>query len=84
MKKKSLYEVIYDDLLEQIAPDVTLEEDHPTTLSGWIVDQIERIPEAGESFELNGLQIRILSMDEHVIKRVEIRIPKKVEEETKE
>ena len=73
-----------DDLLEQIAPDVTLEEDHPTTLSGWIVDQIERIPEAGESFELNGLQIRILSMDEHVIKRVEIRIPKKVEEETKE
>ncbi len=73
-----------DDLLEQIAPDVTLEEDHPTTLSGWIVDQIERIPEAGESFELDGLQIRVLSMDEHVIKRVEIRIPKKVEEETKE
>lgn len=68
-----------DDLLEQIAPDVTLEEDHPTTLSGWIVDQIERIPEAGESFELNGLSIKVLAMDEHVIKRVEIRVPQKAE-----
>ena len=68
-----------DDLLEQIAPDVTLEEDHPTTLSGWIVDQIERIPEAGECFELNGLSIKVLAMDEHVIKRVEIRVPQKAE-----
>ncbi len=63
------------DLLEQIAPDVELEEDHPTTLSGWIVDQIERIPEAGEEFELGGLLVKILEMDEHVIKRVEIRVP---------
>lgn len=68
-----------DDLLEQIAPDVTLEEDHPTTLSGWIVDQIERIPEAGESFELEGLSIKVLAMDEHVIKRVEIHVPQKTE-----
>lgn len=64
-----------DDLFEQIAPDIDLPEDHPTTLSGWIIDQIQRIPEAAEQFTLEGLEIKIISMDEHVIETVEITVP---------
>ena len=70
-----------EDLLELIAPEIELPEEHPTTLSGWIIDLLQRIPEAGEEFTLCGIRICVLSMDEHVIESVELTVPEKVSEE---
>ena len=50
-----------------------------------MIEQIERIPEAGETFTLQGLEIRILSMKEHVIQKACIRrLPEAEEKEEKE
>ena len=78
-------EIHIEDLLEEIAPDITIPEEHPVTLSGWVIEQIERIPEAGETFTLQGLEIRILSMEEHVIQKACIRrLPEAEKKEEKE
>ncbi len=77
-------EVHIEDLLEEIAPDIELPEEHPVTLSGWIIEQIERIPEAGETFTLQGLKIHILSMDEHVIQKARICLPEPEKKEDEE
>lgn len=78
-------EIHIEDLLKEIAPDITIPEEHPVTLSGWVIEQIERIPEAGETFTLQGLEIRILSMEEHVIQKACIRrLPEAEKKEEKE
>ncbi|MCI8600117.1 MAG: HlyC/CorC family transporter [Oscillospiraceae bacterium] len=64
-----------DDLMEVIAPSLTLEEGHAMTLSGWILDKLERLPAAGESFEIDGLTITVQDVQEQRLLRIRIMVP---------
>jgi len=43
------------------------------TVNFWILEDIERIPEAGETFTIEGLQVKVEQASPRVIKRVVIR-----------
>lgn len=64
-----------DDLLEEIAPEIHLEDDHAMTVSGWILDRTERLPEEGEVFQLDGLTVTVLEVQEQRILRVKLEVP---------
>ncbi len=64
-----------DDLLEEIAPEIHLEDDHAMTVSGWILDRTERLPEEGEIFQLDGLTVTVLEVQEQRILRVKLEVP---------
>lgn len=67
-----------DDLMEVIAPGLTLEEGHAMTLSGWILDRLERLPETGESFEIDGLTITVQDVQEQRLLRIRILVPEEL------
>ncbi|MDO4459041.1 MAG: hemolysin family protein [Clostridia bacterium] len=51
-----------DDFLEKF--DITEDEDSDaTTINGWIMEQTDKIPELGESFDFDNLTIRITKVD---------------------
>ncbi len=42
------------------------------TVSGWVMETLEKIPKEGESFEENGLRVKVLKMSGRRIEQVEI------------
>lgn len=74
-----------DDMLEVIAPNLPLADDHAMTVSGWILDKLERLPESGETFEIDGLTVTVQEVQEQRILRIQLTVPtelsKKKEEE---
>lgn len=44
------------------------------SFSGWITEQLERIPSAGDHFEYEGLEIRVMAMDSHRVAEAEVRL----------
>lgn len=44
--------------------DIEIESEEVSTLSGLVTSEIGRIPEAGESLRVNGLQVEVLEVDE--------------------
>lgn len=44
------------------------------SFSGWITEQLERIPNAGDHFEYEGLDIRVMAMDSHRVAEAEVRL----------
>lgn len=48
-------------------------------LSGWIMEQMEKVPDAGESFHYQGLTITIASVEHHRISEVRVKIDEKNE-----
>lgn len=62
-----------DDLLERLAiRDAGGSRDY-STVSGLVLDELERIPKVGDSFEWNGLAIEVVDMDGRRIDRLLIR-----------
>lgn len=54
------------------------------TVSGWVMEVLEKIPSEGDTFENDGLQVRVLKMTGKRIEQVEIiRIPPAEENEEK-
>lgn len=54
------------------------------TVSGWVMEVLEKIPSEGDTFENDGLQVRVLKMTGKRIEQVEIiRIPPAEETEEK-
>ena len=43
------------------------------SVSGWVMEQFGRVPEAGEEFEWNGLHVRVKSVEAHRIEQIEVR-----------
>lgn len=72
-----------DEFCEFFEIDV---ESDMVSFSGWITDRLERIPQAGDRFEYEGLDIRVMAMDSHRVSEVEVRLTeryhKKRDEET--
>lgn len=69
----------FDDFCEYF--DIETESDS-TSLSGWIMEQMEKIPESGESFKFENLTVTITSVDNHRISEVRVlRGPKAAEAE---
>ncbi|MBR6558341.1 MAG: HlyC/CorC family transporter [Clostridia bacterium] len=58
-------------------------EAESVSLGGWVTEQVEHIPEVGESFEYENLLITVTAADDHKVDtvKVEIREPAPVEEE---
>ena len=59
--------------------DVELAKELYITVSGWITHHIERLPALGESFQIKGLSLKILDVDQKRVKK--IRITKTVKSE---
>lgn len=54
------------------------------TLAGFILHQLERIPQTGDKLEWKGFQIEIIDMDGHRIDKVLVKISEKIREEMEE
>lgn len=68
----------FDDFCEYF--DIETESDS-TSLSGWIMEQMEKIPEAGESFKFENLTVTVTSVDNHRISEARVlRRPKAAED----
>ena len=62
-------------------------ESEMVSFSGWITDQLEKIPTTGDHFDYEGMAIRVLSTDSHRVSEVEVRLTedyKKSAEDEKE
>ena len=44
------------------------------TVAGLVLDRLERIPESGDSFTVDGVRIEVLEVDGFAIERVELRV----------
>ncbi len=44
------------------------------TVAGLVLDRLERIPEAGDSFTVDGIRVEVLDVDGFAIERVELRV----------
>jgi len=55
--------------------DLELSGKPTDTVNFWILEDIERIPEAGETFTIEGLQVKVEQASPRVIKRVVLRRP---------
>lgn len=59
-------------------------ESDMVSFSGWITDCLERIPQAGDRFEYEGLDIRIMAMDSHRVSEVEVRLTERYHKKSDE
>ena len=64
-----------DDFMETASPSIELDEDHPMTVGGWILEKLERLPEKDETFEIDSLLITIKEIQEQRILRVRLEVP---------
>ena len=48
-------------------------ESEASTMSGWAMEQLEHLPEPGESFEFDGFSIKVLEVDEQRVTRLQVR-----------
>ena len=63
--------------VEKVFEDLDMDcEYEAMTVSGWVMEVLEKIPAEGDSFERGGLQVRVLKMFRKRIEQVEIvRVP---------
>lgn len=70
-KYKVLCSCDLDDLFEKLDMD---EEIDITSVGGWVIDQFDRIPEIGESFEYKNLHVTVLERDERHVLAVTVEV----------
>ncbi len=51
------------------------------TLNGWLIEEFDGLPEVGESFETGNVQIKILEVDEHRVKKILASVSESEEQE---
>lgn len=59
---------------------VELESEEVNTLGGYIIENLERVPEAGEKFTIGPIEVEVLDATQQRIKELKVRIIKKTEE----
>ena len=52
-----------------------------STVGGWVMEQLKRIPVEGDSFEYEGAKIIVLEMDEKRIELIRLILPEEIREE---
>ena len=55
-------------------------ESESSLLSGWIMEQMEKVPDAGESFQYQNLTITIAKVEHHRIAEVRVKAEEKADE----
>ncbi len=80
-KYKVLCNCDLDDLFERFDMD---EEIDITSVGGWVIDQFDRIPEIGESFEYKGLHVTVSERDERHVLAVTVKVEEKSDEDEDE
>lgn len=70
--------------VEKVFEDLDVDSEYEAmTVSGWVMEVLEKIPAEGDSFESEGFRVRVLKMYRKRIELVEIvRLPSEQEEET--
>lgn len=79
----NVYEVKGDldieDMFEYFG--IKIDEDYDfNTVSGWVIHNMDKIPQKGEKFDFNNLNIEILDSDEKLVNKVKITVNEQVEE----
>ncbi len=80
-KYKVLCSCDLDDLFEEFDMD---EEIDITSVGGWVIDQFDRIPEIGESFEYKNLHVTVSERDERHVLAVTVEVKEIDEDEDDE
>ena len=63
--------VALDDFCEQF--DIDCESDS-VSLGGWVMEQLNRIPEEGDSFQYENLTVTVSQLDDHRVESVTVRV----------
>lgn len=73
-----------DDLNDAIG--TTFQSEHYDSLGGYVIELLDRLPDAGDKVEEDGILFKVLKMNKNRIDRIELRLPepKENEEETME
>lgn len=56
--------------------NIELPHDNAHTMSGLILDKIERIPQVGDSVEIDGIQLRVEAVQSKMVERLTLILPK--------
>ncbi len=71
-----------DDMFEALGISHDPDEFESTSVGGWLMEEMEKIPQVGERFEFEGFAFIIVKADKRsVIEIMAKRLPKKIEEE---
>lgn len=63
--------------------DIIVESDS-VSLGGWIMEQMERLPEVGDTFDYKHVTVSVKSMDDRRVESVTVNVREKESEETEE
>ena len=61
-----------DKVFEALDIEVSEEEVHAVIVNGWVMGQLGKIPQKGESFEFKGYQVTVLGMNGRRVEKVHI------------
>lgn len=50
------------------------EDSDAVTVGGWVMDQIDRVPQKGDRFAYQNLQVKVVEMDGNRVEKVQIRL----------
>ena len=84
VEDKTDFEINGSVLLRDLKEDlhIALESNINETIGGWFAEQIDRMPEAGDTVELEGWLFTIKKIQSHRVERIQIsRLPAEEEEE---
>ena len=70
-----------EDAFEVIGYEPKDFESEYTTVSGWVTEQLNRFPEAGDEFDFDVLHVKVMSVQGPVVEQVEIHVNREPEEE---
>ena len=72
----------FDDFCEYFSIDA---ESESTSLSGWVMEKLEKVPEKGESFDYENMTVTVAKVDNHRIEEVKVLChPSEQQEDNKE
>jgi CBS domain containing-hemolysin-like protein len=68
-----------DDMMERFGVDYDEDEYDFITVSGWVIHEFDRIPQAGDTFDYKNLHVTVTRADQRKVNeiKVEIREPEK-------
>lgn len=73
MSGKTNIEKVFECFDKEVSFDVH-------TVSGWVMEQLERIPQVGDEFEAEGLKVKVLQMTGRRVEQVSVQIAEEKEE----
>ncbi|MFR8034802.1 MAG: HlyC/CorC family transporter [Lachnospiraceae bacterium] len=74
------YFVLGSANVEKLFEELDREEEFEVlTVSGWVMEELDKVPEEGDEFEYEGLKVKVLQMDGKRVGKVRITIEKRNE-----